>query len=86
MSAYKPVVIKEELYKKLESLKTKSNRSFSDVMDNILEENIKIVEENRILIEENKKLTDVLEEKGKNFFSNIIKRWYYVNRRRFTKY
>ena len=56
MTAYKSVIVKEEVHNKLDSMKTKTNRSFSDVVENALEENKK-------LIEENKRLTEILEKK-----------------------
>lgn len=69
MTAYKPVIIKEEVYNQLDSMKTKTNRSFSDVVENVLKEN-------KELTEENKRITDTLEtlasdEKRKGIFSSI---------------
>lgn len=63
--AGRSVTIREDVYKKLDSLKTKANRSFSDVMDDLVEEKNRLtdkikrlIDENNILREEKNKLTD----------------------------
>jgi predicted CopG family antitoxin len=63
MVVYKSVIVKEEVHNKLEYMKTKANRSFSDVIENVLKENKLLTEENKKLIEEHKGLTEILEKK-----------------------
>lgn len=64
-NGYKPVTIREEIYNSLDGMKTKTNRSFSDVIGDLIEENKRLTEERDNLVKENKILTGEIEEKGR---------------------
>lgn len=61
------ITIRDAIYGILKEMKPNEKTSFSDVIQNVLDENEMLRRENRRLLNEN-------DEKGKNFFSNIIKR------------
>lgn len=56
MTTLKPMVIKEEVYNQLEPMKTKTNRSFSDVIEDILKNNKIQQEDIQNLIKERNEL------------------------------